>query len=91
MNFYNNSLLFIISHVFDSLMRSMYKIFTNKNLHVSSPKQLLVELQKVRNIDMFKEKEDSCLTTVTKTVNLTMKILIAQLNGPRLQTRVTGP
>ena len=73
MNFYTNSLLFII-HVFDSLMRSMYQIFTNKNLqHVSSPKQLLVELQKVRNIDIFKEKEDSCLTSVTKTVNLTMK------------------
>ena len=64
-NFYNNSLLFII-HIFDSLMRSMYQIFTtNKNLHVSSPKQLLVELQKVRNIDMSKEKEDSCLTSVT--------------------------
>ena len=28
-------------------------------------KQLLVELQKVRNIDMFKEKEDSSLTSVT--------------------------
>ena len=64
MNFYNNSLLFIIN-VFDSLMRSMYQTFTNKNIHVSSPKQLLVELQKVRNIDMFKEKEDSCLTSVT--------------------------
>ena len=47
-------------------MRSMYQIFTNKNLqHVSSPKQLLVELQKVRNIDILKEEEDSCLTSVT--------------------------
>ena len=61
MKFYNNSLLFII-HVFDSLMRSMYQIFINKNLqHVSTPKQLLVELQKVRNIDKSKEKEGSCL------------------------------
>ena len=65
MNFYNNSLLFII-HVFDSLMRSMYQIFINKNLqHVSTPKQLLVELQKVRNIDMSKVKEGCCLTSVT--------------------------
>ena len=56
----------VYNSCFDSLMRSMYQIFTNKNLqHVSSPKQLLFELQKIRNIDMSKEKEDTCLTSVT--------------------------